>query len=284
MNKLRFALAPAVLILAASIGYAQTSKGTIAGTVVDPTGAYIANATVAAKDNLKAESRTVTTNSGGEYRIEAINPSTYTLTISAPGFATSKVENVRVEGSVITSINAQLQVGTVDQSVEVFAAAETTQTDSGDINKTVSTVEVQNLPLAGLNPIALARTEPGVTRPASREKFTNGVDFAVNGLRPRSNNFLLDGFDNNDAGIAGQALQPNNPEAIQEVTFLTNAYAPEFGRGGASVTNVIYKSGTNQYHGAAWERYWGAALDAIKSEEHQQGFTSAPNFVENVFG
>ena len=168
--------------------------------------------------------------------------------------------------------------------IDVLSNKLTIETESGDITKTVTSAEVQNLPLSTLNPIELALTEPGVTNPAGRESFTNGVGFAVNGLRPRSNNFLLDGFDNNDSAIAGQALQPSNPEAVREVTFLTNAYAPEYGHGGASVTNVIYKSGTNQYHGAAWERYSAAALNAIKSEEHQNGFTTPPQFVHNVFG
>jgi hypothetical protein len=284
MNKRNLAFLAAVLILTAAMSFGQTSKGTIAGVVTDPSGATIPGATVTAKDNLGADTRTVTTNSAGEYRIEAVNPSTYTVTVTAAGFASNKIENVGVGASVVTSINSQLEVGTVGQSIEVVAASLTIQTDSGDITKTVSTVEIQNLPLSSLNPIEIARTEPGVIRPASREDFTNGVGFAVNGLRPRSNNFLLDGFDNNDSSITGQALQPSNPEAIQEVTFLTNAYQPEFGHGGASVTNVIYKSGTNQYHGDLWDRYWAARMDAIKSEEHQNGFTTVPQFVRNTFG
>jgi outer membrane receptor protein involved in Fe transport len=284
MNRIRWMLLLMVAILTTASSFAQTSKGTLAGVVTDPTGAVIGSATVTAQDNLGAEKRTVTTNSAGEYRIEAITSSTYTLTVTAPGFTTKKIDNVHVEGSVVTSIAAQMEVGTVGQTVEVQASAQTIQTESGDITQTVSAVEIQNLPINSLNPIELAATEPGVVVPGGRESFTNGFGFAVNGLRPRSNNFLLDGFDNNDNSINGQALQPQNPEAIKEVTFLTNAYAPEFGHGGASVTNVIYRSGSNQYHGAFWDRYRGAALDAITSEQHQQGLTQVPNFVENVYG
>ena len=90
MNEVKAALVSTVLLLTASIGFGQTSKGTLAGTVTDPSGATVANATVSAKDDLGPESRTVSTNSAGEYRIEAINPSTYTVTVSAPGFATTK--------------------------------------------------------------------------------------------------------------------------------------------------------------------------------------------------
>src|SRR5580700_11167573 len=155
----------ALLLLAASVGLAQTSRGTIAGFVTDAQGAAIANATVTAKDNVGADNRPVITNSAGEYRIEAVNPSVYTVTVTAPGFATGKVENVRVEGSVVTSINPRLEAGTVSQTVEVSAAAQTIHTDSGDITHTVSAAEIENLPLASLNAIALAGTEPGVTIP-----------------------------------------------------------------------------------------------------------------------
>ena len=80
---------------------------------------------------------------------------------------------------------------------------------------------------------------------------------------PRENNFLLDGQDNNDNSIQGQAFQPSNPNAIQEVSILTNSYSAEFGRGGSSVTNVIYKGGTNKFHGSAWELYQGSGLQSI---------------------
>jgi hypothetical protein len=284
MSKLRRLSFVTVLHIGIGMSFGQTSKGTLAGTVTDPKGGAVPNATVAAKDEQGAETRSVSTNAAGEYRIEGLTPSTYTLTVTAPGFSVTAIKNIAVAGSVITSMNPELEIGQVTQTVEVFSNELTVQTESGEISKTVSTVEVQNIPLSTLNPVQLALTQPGITKPADREDFTNGVGFSVNGLRPRANNFLLDGFDNNDYGIAGQALQPSNPEAVQEVTFLTNSYAPEFGRGGGSVTNVIYKNGNNQYHGAAWERYSGAVLNAIKSEEHQLGYTSVPNFVENVFG
>jgi hypothetical protein len=106
----------------------------------------------------------------------------------------------------------------------------------------------------------------------------------VNGLRPRANNFLIDGFDNNDEGIMGQAFQPQNTEAVQEVTFLTNAYSAEFGRGGGSVSNLTFRSGSNAFHGAAWEQYTGASLNALSAEDRLGGITAPPQFVQNIFG
>src|SRR6202000_644120 len=115
-------------------------------------------------------------------------------------------------------------------------------------------------PIASLNPVSLVLTEPGVVSVSDRDSLTNGAGFSVDGLRPRSNNFLIDGFDNNDYGIQGQAIQSQNLEAVSEVVVQTNSYAPEFGRGGGSVTNVIYASGTNNWHGGGFERYNGSAF------------------------
>src|SRR5207248_5988523 len=146
------------------------------------------------------------------------------------------------------------------------------------------TAQVRDLPIVGGNPYSLAITLPGVSQPDQRDNFTNGSGFSVNGLRPRANNFLIDGFDNNDYGITGQALQPTNQEAIASVTVLQNSYAAEYGRGGGSVSNLTFLSGTNTFHGAAWEQYSGAALNAVTAEQQQSGLTSSPHQVNNLFG
>lgn len=270
--------------LLASFAMAQTSKGTLAGTVTDATGGVIPNAQVAIKDNLGAESRTVTTGPKGEFRIEAISPSTYSMTVSAQGFATKRVDKIQVEGSVIRTVDVVLTIGSVDTVVSVEATPNQVHSDSGDLSSTITTQEITQLPIVGLNPIALALQEPGTVSVAGRDSFTNGVGFSENGLRPRANNFLIDGFDNNDSAISGQALQPSNLEAVGEVALLRNSYAPEYGRGGGSVTNVIIKSGTNEYHGALWDRYTGSGISAIPTELHQAGFTSNPRSNENTYG
>ncbi len=271
-------------LLTASVVWGQTSKGTIAGTILDSSGAAVPSAQVTAKDTQGAESRTVTSGLGGEYRIDAITPSIYTITASAPGFNQKEVGNINVQSSVTTSQNITLEVGAVGQTVAVEASGAQIQTESGELSSTISAQEIAKLPINSLNPIDLVLTQPGVVAVASRDTFTNGSGFSANGLRPRANNFLIDGFDNNDQSISGQALQPQDVEAIKEVTVLRNSYAPEFGRGGASVTNVIYKNGTNSYHGSAWERYTGSGINALTSEEKRSGITSVPRLVDNTFG
>ncbi|MFY9585363.1 MAG: TonB-dependent receptor, partial [Candidatus Acidiferrales bacterium] len=158
------------------------------------------------------------------------------------------------------------------------------QTQSGDITHSISKVEIQNLPIFGLNPIALALTEPGVQGVSARDDFTNGQGFSVNGTRPRANNFLIDGQDNNDNAINGQAYQLTNLEAVAEVTVLTNSYSAEFGRGGGSVTNLTSKGGTNDWHGAAYDIHRNSAVAAIPAELKLNGTTSNPVDIENTFG
>ncbi len=272
------------LLALVELGWGQTSKGTISGVVLDSTGNAIVSAQVTAQDTQGAETRSVTTGPNGDYRIDAVMPSLYSLTVTAPGFDKKEVNGLAVQASIVTSQNITLEVGTTQTTISVEASVAQIQTSSGELSQTVQTVEIAKLPVNSLNPIDLALTQPGVTAVASRDAYTNGSGFSVNGLRPRANNFLIDGFDNNDQGIAGQALQPNNLEAIKEISVLRNSYAPEFGRGGGSVTNVIYKNGTNEFHGSLWERYTGSALNALTSEQKRSGLLTTPRDVDNTFG
>jgi hypothetical protein len=286
--KLRFAtvlifLCFAILIFSVAAS-AQTSKGTLTGTVTDPSGSSVANATVTARGLENGETRTVTTGNYGEYRITAILPGTYEVKAESQGFASVVMDHVEVKASVETPLDFQLQVTGTAQSIMVEASTSSVQSESAELSANISGTEIKELPIASLNPITLVLTEPGVVSVADRDSFTNGAGFSVDGLRPRSNNFLIDGFDNNDNGIQGQAIQPSNLEAVSEVVIQTNSYAPEFGRGGGSVTNVIYASGTNNWHGAVWERYNGSGFNAITADQHRNGLLTVPRTVENTPG
>ena len=286
--KLRFgtvlSFAFSLIIIFSSAASAQTSKGTLTGTVTDPTGASVSNATVTARGLENGETRTVTTGNYGEYRITAILPGLYEVKAESQGFAALVMSNVEVKASVETPLDFQLQVSGAAQSVMVEASTSAVQSESAELSANISSTEIKELPIGSLNPISLVLTEPGVVSVADRDNFTNGAGFSVDGLRPRSNNFLIDGFDNNDNGIQGQAIQPQNLEAVSEVVVETNSYAPEFGRGGGSVTNVIYASGTNNWHGAAWERYNGSGFNAITADQHRNGLVTVPRTVENTPG
>src|SRR5579872_6446688 len=275
-------LALSMVLLAASALVAQTSNGTIAGVVTDPTGAAVANASVAATNNANGEKHTANTNGSGVYRIESATSGIYTIEIKAPNFAVLKLDDVVVNASVVTTADGKLKVGSSETIVEVNAVGLELQTDSGEISHNLSSVEISSLVVPGLNPIELVVTEPGVSRPGPYG-FSNGFDFSVNGTRPRANNFLIEGSDNNDAAIQGQAFQVTNLEATKEVSILTNSYSAEFGHGGGSVTNEIYKSGTNTWHGSAFDLLQNSSLDSNDASNKING-TPRPISRENTYG
>jgi hypothetical protein len=250
--------------LVMSPALAQTSKGTITGTVEDTSGAVVVGATVVATNHETGQSRTATAGPSGGYFMDAMDLGTYTIAVSKDGFQTTTIEHVVVRASVQTSVDAKLKVGSRGETITVESTGSTVQTDNAEISHNISTVEITSLPFASLNPIELVLTEPGMADVNQNGRGTsNGFNFAANGLTPRENNFLLDGQDNNDNSIQGQAFQPSNPNAIQEVSILTNSYSAEFGRGGSTVTNIIYKGGSNKFHGSAWELYQGSGLQSI---------------------
>lgn len=275
----------AMVILLPSV-HAQTSNGAIAGSVTDPAGAAVVVATVTVTNtDLGAFQRTATTDSSGSYRIDGLLPGYYRVSIQASGMQEFVEGGVQVKASLPSTVNASLVIGTVTQSVSIEASIdEELQTQSGELSSNLGQTELKNLPIFGLNPIELAFTVAGVQEQANRDALTNGVGFSVNGTRPRANNFLIDGQDNNDNSIQGQAFLQTNEEAVREVTVLTNSYSAEFGRGGGSVTNVIYKSGTNDFHGSAWELNRNSALAAVPGQSGFAGITKNPFDNENTFG
>jgi hypothetical protein len=250
-----------MLFIGIAVANAQTSNGTVVGGVTDSTGGAIVGATVTLTSVDNGAVRTTTTNQDGTYRIESVLPGIYNVSASAAGFQTTVHTGLQITGSSIITSSMVLQVGQTSEKVEVTADNAALNTDNGQLSGTIGEMEISNLPIASLNPYELALTLPGVLN-TQVGGFSNGVNFNVGGGRPRANNFLIEGQDNNDAGIQGQGLQPGNDEAVKEVTIIENAYTAEYGHGAGSVSNLIYKSGTNQWHGAVYERLQNSSLDA----------------------
>jgi Carboxypeptidase regulatory-like domain/TonB-dependent Receptor Plug Domain len=277
-------LAAFVLFLTAGAAFAQSTRGTIAGTITDSSGAVLTGATVEVEAQGGGTKRSATTGVNGEFRIEALDVGIYVVAASAPNFARTQLNNVEVNASQTTPVNIRLAVGRTSDTVTVEASGARVQTETGELSGVISQTEIKDLPILTGNPYALAEILPGVAPSSQRDSFTNGEGFSVDGLRPRANNFLIDGFDNNDNGIAGQALQPTNQEAVSEVVVLKNSYSAEYGRGGGSLSNLTFKSGTNIIHGSLWEQYSGNALFAVTPEEAASGLTKTPHAVNNLFG
>ncbi len=281
--------ATAGLLLTISAGitgaaFAQTSQGTLAGIARDFTGAVVGAASITATNQSTGEKRTVTSGSDGAYRVDAISPGRYTISTTAPGFTTFVVKDISVQPSVVTSYDIPLSVGGASTEVTVEASQATVNTENGVLSGTVTAEELDKLPVFSLNPVELALTVPGV-QPVSNGAgaFSNGINIQVNGARPRDNNFLMDGQEINDVGIAGQAFQPQIPDIFDAVTVFTNSASAEYGRGGGGILNLVTKSGTNQFHGTAFERYTGSGLNSVPGQFRGSEFTKT-RFDQHSFG
>ena len=285
---MKFILSFLVGLLCVSASLGQTSKGFIVGKIADPNGAAIPNATVTATNAATGAVRTTTSQESGDYRLDAVDPGTYTLQISASGFTNARNDSVVVAATQTAEVNVQLSVGGATASVNVVSGESSVelQTTDGSRSNTLEQRQITELPIANLNPTNLVYTLPGVsdTSQTLAGGFVQGTEFSVNGLRARSNNQLIDGLDNNDNAITGQAYQPSVRDGYSEVAILQSNYSAEYGRAGGAVTNVITRSGTNQFRGSAYDLIQNSAFNSLTPGQRRNSLTKPPQSAENTFG
>lgn len=227
---------------------AQTSRATLSGTISDPAGAVVPAAAVELRSREMGVVRTTLSNEAGLYRFDAVDPGRYDLQVKADGFRSFVSKELLLQAGVGATMDARLEVGDAQTIVEVSSAVVQLQVEAPVRGGNIDRTQIVQLPVANRNPVSLALTVPGV----STNRFATGREtFSVNGSRGRSNNFLIDGTENNDISIAGQAFQVKIPDAVQEVNVQTSNYDAEYGRAAGAVVNVITRSGTNHWHGAA---------------------------------
>jgi outer membrane receptor protein involved in Fe transport len=267
--------------------FAQTSRGTISGTVTDAQGSVIVGARVLLTSKGTGVARSTITNSAGIYRFDAVDLSTYTLKIDQSGFKQFVSTDIAVEANRTATIDVALEVGVGETVVTVNASSDELLIKDAPIRGgSINSQNISQLPISGLEPISLARTLPGVVQAVGSSTFGNGgqnTQFSVNGQRPRGNNYLLDGTENNDISVGGNAQTFNITDAVQEVSVQTSNFGVEFGRGGGGVFNVITKSGTNQYHGTVYEQYRSQRFNSVSNTAKLNG-TPKSVFNENIFG
>jgi len=275
---------------------AQTSKGTLAGTVRDLSGAVIANATVTAVQTDTKETRKTVSSALGAYRFDALTPGEYVLQFESTGFEKLEAKNIDVRPSQAVSYDATLKPGHVDETVSVSATNLILNQENASLASTVDTEQMEKLPIFSLNPIEVLTTIPGV-QVVSNSDMSNGQTIQVSGARPRANNYMIDGQEINDATIAGQAFQPNIPDMYTDTVIYTHNAPAEFGRASGGVVNLITKGGTNSLHGGIWELYSGSGLNATDGQtrqltpkdrsnkarwdQHQFGFTVGGPIIKN---
>jgi len=251
-----------LVLVSSMLAFAQTSRGTVSGVIKDQTGAVIPGATVTLTNTDTTVERTATTNDEGFYRFDAVDLGNYSVRIAAASFGTATKTGIIVNANQTSAVDADLVPGGQEVVVEVTAdAGGQLQTEAPVRGGNISPRQITELPVAG-NPTALALTLPGVV--TNRTGVGVGT-FSVNGARGRSNNFLIDGTENNDISVAGQGFQITNRDAVQEVSVQTGNYDSEFGRAGGAVVNVITRAGTSDFHGTLAFQYDSSTDDAITS-------------------
>ncbi|QNI30670.1 carboxypeptidase regulatory-like domain-containing protein [Alloacidobacterium dinghuense] len=267
-------IALAAALLSWHPAHAQKITGTITGTVTDSSGAAVSGATVTITNTATNKVQAVTTDPQGGYTVAELPESTYTVEIKATGFQDYITKGAVVHVATTTNVNAQMQLGSVSQSVTVQANAIQVQTDSAALGAVVDSTQVKELPLNGRNFVELTQLQPGVS---AANNFVNtgkglngGVDMSINGNPTTNNLFLVDGVNNNDVGSNRTILIYPSNEAIAEFKMLLNSYGPEYGQASGGIISIVTRSGSNQFHGSAFYNGRNDALDSYT-------FFSAPN-------
>ncbi|MGC9224714.1 MAG: carboxypeptidase regulatory-like domain-containing protein [Terracidiphilus sp.] len=259
MQRIRIlAAAFAVLLITLPFSiHSQELQGTINGTVKDTTGAVVPNATVTIVEHGGTNAaRVIESDARGNYTATNLPAGTYTITVSAPGFQKFKANNVTLFVAQTRSVYATLQLGSVSQTVTVEENAETVNTTSSDIEGTISGTQVRELMLNNRNFEQLVTLQPGVVSGLPDQVgfgLSNTSDLAVNGARSTGNNWTVDGADINDSGSNATLLNVPSVDAVQEFTLERSTYDAGFGRSGGGQILMATKSGTNQFHGDAYE-------------------------------
>ncbi len=260
---------------------AQSTGGRILGRIADPTGAVIANVKVTLINEATGVSTQTTTNDSGDYVFPQVPVGTYRMEFDLTGFKKNVQRGVNVDLNAVVTVNSVLQIGQTQETVDVTSEAPIVDTSSTQLGAIMDSKQVSGLPLNARDTYQLLQLQPGVQGVGGSDLFygsnTAGA-VSVNGGRGRSNNFSVNGGDGNDLFANGPAIQPS-PDSISEFRVLSNTFDAEYGRNSGAVINVVTKSGTNQWHGSAYEFFRNKALDA---RGYLDPFT--PDNKQNQFG
>jgi hypothetical protein len=278
-------------ISVAASAQSQATTGNIEGRVLDPQDAAVPGATVSATNQQTGLEKTATTNGEGQYNIILLPPGTYTVRANANGFGPAESKDVTVNVGGRTALDLKLPVGGATGTVVVSSEAAAVETSVSAVSTTVNSRSIENLPVNGRNYLDFATLTPAVIRDQNREG-----DLSVGGQKGTLNNLQVDGADNNNT-FFGQSfgrtgVRPPyqfSEESVQEFQVNQNGFSAEFGRAGGAVINVVTKSGTNDFHGGAFEYFRDESLNAntpqLKASQFLRGLPNKrPPLQINQFG
>jgi len=259
-------LALVALLCSANPAWGQDVTAAITGTVTDPSGAPIVGATVTAKETDRGTVWTGQTNDAGIYSLLRIPIGKYELKAEIKGFKTAVVPPFTLDLNQTARIDFKMAMGQLTETIEVTSAAPILQADSAAVSTIIDAATNEALPLATRNYVQLTLLSPGAVTP-SPQSFNTGDNVGsggrpfINGNREQSNNFLLDGLDNNQVSDNLLGYTPA-PDAIQEFNLITQNASAEFGNFQGGIVSASLKSGTNQFHGDVWEFFRNDKLNA----------------------
>jgi Carboxypeptidase regulatory-like domain/TonB dependent receptor len=264
--------------------WGQKDTGAITGMVSDPSGGVVSGAKVTVTDVDRGTTLVTTTNAEGEYQFSPLRIGRYKITIEMSGFQKTVLGPVQVDVQQRPAINAKLQVGSVSETITISTQGPQLETDTSDLGQVQDSRTIETLPLNGRNYAQLALLSAGIGPSEPGSRVSGSYGFSSNGARSLQNNFQLDGVDNNsDLGDvlngSSYVIQPS-VDALAEFKVQTNAYSAEFGRGNGAIMNATIKSGTNEFHGDAYEFFRNDVLDAKNAFDQ---FGRQP-YQQNQFG
>ncbi len=273
-----------VKVLLALVGlscllWSQAETGQITGTVTDPTGAIVPGANVRVVNTATGAERTTVSSGAGDFTVTNLQPGNYSVIIETQGFATYE-QNVVVMVGAKVGLDVKMQVGRTGTTVQVSESAVQVNTETQTLGTTVTNQQLVELPTLTRDPYSLVAISGNVSDGAMTN--ARGVGFAINGQRESSTNILLDGAANNDE-FTTQVGQAVPLDSVQEFSILTNNFTAEYGRASGGIINVITKSGTNEFHGTAYEFN---RVSALSSNSFDNNAKSLPKsvFTRNQFG
>lgn len=269
-------------------GWAQVELGRVVGDVLDPTGAVIPGAAITVKNTATNIERNTATNSSGEFVVTQLQPGSYTISVEHAGYKKAEQAPFQLNINQVVSVKITLELGAVSQVVRVTGAQPLLESQTSSLGQVVGGQTIRDLPLNGRDFIQLTYLTAGVNAGPQgtvqqgnipeNERGNGAVQ--ANGLQATNNNFLLDGFDNNEQQIGMELIQPSI-DAIQEFKVQTNGFGADIGKGGA-VINLAIRSGTNQFHGEVFEFIRNSVFDSRNYFDDPT--LPVPPFRQNQFG
>jgi len=250
------------LLVSANVARADNVYGSIRGTVTDPSGAAVAGAKVTATNTATGISKDATTGNDGTYDfLQLAVPAPYTVSVEQTGFRKFEASRILLNVNQVYVLDVKLEVGAVTESVTVEANPAQVETTSIELGAVVDATTIVNMPLNGRDFDQLQQLEPGVVAASDARGGPGHGNYATNGSQPDQNSYLINGTDNNDLPLNEVQVEPS-VDAIAEFKMLTGTFNPEYGRNSGAVVNAIIKSGTNNFHGDAFDFYRDTAFNA----------------------